>query len=512
MDDDIQDALPQRSRSRGLTLVLLWTAIGLSAVSLVEPATNGKHPAEGVVSMRAAPSEADLKSSLAIETSLPWTAVLPPRIWVGAAILLAFSAFFSASEVAFFSLHPVRLRSMRQSGNVLNQLAAHLMDHPGNLLTSILMGNCIVNVLLGIVLGIRVERLFQEILLPPHIANPVLSYVLAVALCTAILVFFGEITPKLVVVRNREWFARFSAVPMYVVDRLLMPVRGAVIHLVAFLFRVTRFSEVRPAPFMTDEEFKSILSESKASGVIEEEERQMIQGILEFSDVMLREILVPRPDMIVLKDTSSVGQALAVVREHDYARIPVYKEDLDDIIGILYAKDLLPAVDRGELEHPVTPLLRKAHFVPETMTVAEFMKTAQRLRTHLAIVVDEYGGTEGLVTLQDALREVVGDIGEDDEFEAPLYTRIKEDVFQVDGSLPLDELSELTGVAVQDEEHTTVAGFVMAHSDRVPQVGDEIEAGGLRCRVEEVKGKRLSRLRIQVPAARSITGEKGVVP
>jgi len=512
LDDDTQDATPRRSCARRLTLALCWAAIGLSAVSLIESAANGNPPAEEAALMQAAPTDGDPPSASAAEPPLRWMTALPPRVWLGTAILLAFSAFFSASEVAFFSLHPVRLRSMRQSGNILEHLAAHLMDHPGNLLTSILMGNCIVNVLLGIVLGIRVERLFQEILLPPTVANPVLSYALAVALCTAVLVFFGEITPKLVVVRNGEWFARVAAVPMYVVDRLLMPVRGAVIQLVAFLFRVTRFSEVRPAPFMTDEEFKSILTESEASGVIEEEERQMIQGILEFSDVMLREILVPRPDMIVLKDTSTVGQALAVVREHDYARMPVYKDDLDDIIGILYAKDLLPAVDRGELDQPITPLLRKAHFVPETMTVAEFMKTAQRLRTHLAIVVDEYGGTEGLVTLQDAVREVVGDIGEDDELEAPLYTPIEEGVFQVDGSLPLDDLAELTGIPVQDEEHTTVAGFVMAHSDRVPQVGDEIEAEGIRCRVEEVEGKRLSRLRIQVAAARPLAGEKGLAP
>ncbi len=430
-------------------------------------------------------------------SSLGWNDILTPNILFATLILLGFSAFFSASEVAFYSLHQIRLRSMRQSPHMLDRLAARLMDHPGSLLTSILMGNCIVNVLLGVVLAVRVEELFRDVLLPPQVASPVVSYVIAVTICTAVLVFFGEITPKLIVVHRSESFARFAAVPIYLIDRALTPVRHGLLLFIGFVFRVTRFSKVRPAPFMTDAEFKSILSEGEATGVIEEDERQMIQGILEFGDVMLREILVPRPDMIALKETASVGEALALFREHEFSRIPVYKDDMDSIAGLLYAKDLLPQVDQGILDEPIRPLLRPVHFVPETMSVADFLKTVQRLRTHLAIVVDEFGGTEGLVTMQDALREVVGDVGEEEE--APSSQEIKPGVYRIEGGFPLDELEELAGVPVEDEEHTTVAGFLMEQTEKILEVGDELEHKGVRYTVEEMDGKRVSRLVVHVP-------------
>jgi len=433
-----------------------------------------------------------------------WMQVFSPDILMGSLALLAFSAFFSSSEVAFYSLHQLRLRSMRRSARWLDRLVARLMDHPGSLLTTILMGNCIVNVLLGVLLGARIEMGFQAKLPLPH----VVSYALAVVASTAVLVSFGEIAPKLLVVRNGEAFAHYAAVPIYLADRLLMPLRGALLVFVGFLFRVTRFSQVRPAPFMTDDEFKALLSEGEASGVIEEDERQMIQGILEFSDCMVKEVLVPRPDMIVLPEEATVGQALALVREHEFARIPVYKGDLDSITGVLFAKDLLPSVVRGDLRKPIRPMIRKARFVPETMSVSDFVKAAQRLRTHLVIAVDEFGGTEGLVTLQDALREVIGDIGEEDEAEGPLYTNLGGGEYRLDGSFPLDELDRLTGVPVQDGEHTTVAGFLMEQSDRILEVGDEIQHAGVLYTIEEVEGKRVSRLRLKVLDAKSPPSEE----
>lgn len=414
-------------------------------------------------------------------------AVLPPTL-----LFLAASAFFSASEVAFFSLHRLRLRSMGESNHALERLAARLMAHPGNLLTTILMGNCIVNVLLGVVFAARVEIILATRW------NPALAYAAAVLLATAVLVFFGEVLPKLVVVRRADAFAKVAAAPLFMVDGILMPLRTALMFLVGQLFRVTGFSRVRPAPFMTDDEFVSLLEESEATGAIESDERQMIQGILEFSDVMLREILVPRPDMVTLEQASTVAEALAVFREHEYARMPVCEEDVDHVVGVLYAKDLIHLVDEGRLEETIKPLVRKAHFVPETMSVADFLKSAQRLRAHLAIVVDEFGGTEGLVTLQDALREVVGDIGEEDDDEAPSCVAVEEGVYIVEGGLPLDELETLIGVDMENGEHTTVAGFLMEQTDKILEAGDRLEHEGVEYTVEDVEGKRVARVRISV--------------
>lgn len=425
-------------------------------------------------------------------------AAVTPGILAGAALLVACSAFFSASELAFYSLHQVRLRGMRESTLMADRLAARLMDHPSNLLTTILMGNCVVNVLLGAVLGARVEEAFQE-----HLPLPGwISYALAVGTCTGCIVFLGEIIPKIMVVHHSERFARVVAIPIFLIDRLFMPLRSGLLYFVGLLFRVTRFSQVRPGPFMTDEEFLTVLSEGEATGVIEEDERHMIQGIMQFSDVTVKEVLVPRPDMTVLEVEATVGEALEVIRKHDFARIPVYEEDLDHIVGILFAKDLLPKVIRARLEDPIRPLLHKVHFVPETMSCADYLRSAQRLHSHIAIVVDEYGGTEGLVTLHDALREVVGEFVEVGDKELPLYEEVGPGVYRLDGRLPLDDLEQLSGQPVEDEEHTTVAGFLMKQADKVPARGDRIKHGDIVYIVEEMKGKRVSRVRMQLPRER----------
>ncbi len=420
----------------------------------------------------------------------------PPPIRVGllaaVVLLLAFSAFFSASEVAYFSLSPLHIRAIGERPGLLDREASRLLLHPGELLTSILMGNSIVNVLLGVTLALPVEQLF-ELILPPAF-----SYLAAVAACTAILVIVGEIVPKLMVVRNNELYARWASFPLRFCSALLLPLRHAVLWLIGFLFRVTGFSDMRPAPFMTDQEFASLLSEGEATGAIEKDEREMIQGILKVSESMVREILIPRPDIVALNQEASVEEALALFIEHEFARIPVYGENLDQITGILYAKDLLSHVDQGNMDVPIKPLLRPAHYVPETMTISDFMKSVQRLRTHLAIVVDEFGGTEGLVTLHDALREIVGELEVEDETEEPAVVQLEKDLYEVDGSFSLDELEALTGVPVNDEEHATVAGFLMEQSDKVLEVGDHIRHEGVRYTVEAVEGKRVSRLQIRI--------------
>ena len=430
--------------------------------------------------------------------------VFTPLVVTTVVVLLVFSAFFSSCEVAFFSLHQLQIRGMEESTRALDRLAARMLDHPGDLLTSILMGNSIVNVLLGVVLATRVEQYIFLHYLPEH---SMLSFAVAIAVGTGVLVFFGEIMPKLLVVRHGSLFARYASVPLFAVDKILMPIRKSVIKFIGFLFRVTRFSELKPAPFMTDDEFLSLLSEGEATGAIERDERQMIEGILEFGDVTVKEILVPRPDMVALPEAATVGDALELLRDHEFSRMPVYKDSIDNIVGVLYAKDMLPCVEDDSLDAPILVLLRKPHYVPETMSVADFMRTSQRLRTHIAIVADEYGGTEGLVTLQDALREIVGDVGEEEESEEEVATMVSPGVFRVSGSFPLDELEELAGVQVDDEEHTTVAGFLMTKSDKILEVGDLIEHGGVLFAIEKVAGKRVANVRIQVvPPETSLLG------
>ncbi len=427
--------------------------------------------------------------------AVPWFTILTPNLLMIAAALGGCSAFFSASEVAYFSLHKVKLRAMGESASALARLASRNMDQPGALLATLLMGNTIVNVLLGTVLGEPMAEMFER----SFLMSTARAYALSVAGTTALLLLFCEVFPKVMVMRHNAVFAQAAAPAVFVVDRAMRPLRAVILSFVAFLFRVTRFSELPPAPFMTDEEFKLVLEDGRASGVIEEEERQMIQGIIEFSDTVMREILVPRPDMIAIGATATAAEALELVREHEYSRMPVYRDDLDDIVGVLYAKDLLPLVEAGKMDTLIREVARPAHFVPETMSLSEFLKTAQRLHSHLALVVDEYGGTRGLVTLQDALREVVGDIGEEDDGVETLCETLGAGRYRVDGALPLEDLEKLVGVAVEDEEHTTVAGFLMSQSEKIPEAGDEITYAGVLFRIEQVRDKRVTRVLIDCP-------------
>ena len=430
---------------------------------------------------------------------LPETDALPESIILSVIVLLACSAFFSGSETAFFSIHRIRLRAMSEEAGFSGRLVASMMDRPSRLLTTILLGNMIVNVLIGVLLGTRIEDLFAH-----HVGlPPVAAYIIAVALCTGALVMFGEITPKVLAVHSCERFARIASLPLLLTNKMLAPIRDGLVNFTNAVLRVMRFHQLHVAPFITDDELKAALFDGEVQGVIEQDERQMIQGILEFGDAILREILVPRPDMIVLSENAKVREALDVLREHEYSRMPVYGEDVDHITGVLVAKDLMSSFARGELDREIHTLARPPHFVPSTMTAQQFVKDAQRHRTHLAIVVDEYGGTAGLVTLEDAIEQVVGDLLDKNEHNQPGYEALDAGVYRVEGSFPLDELNELMGTTLEDEEHETVAGFVMTQSDKIPEPGDEIVYENVRFIVEACDGKRVLSLRVHAGASQS---------
>jgi CBS domain containing-hemolysin-like protein len=224
----------------------------------------------------------------------------------------------------------------------------------------------------------------------------------------------------------------------------------------------------------------------------------MIQGILDVHDVQLREILIPRPDVVGLDENATVRDAHDLFREHEYSRVPVYAGDLDHIAGVLFSKDLLACISKGQLDNPIKNLARPPHFVPEVMTVKAFIKDVQRLRSHLAVVVDEFGGTEGIVTLHDAIERVVGDIQDEGDDETPEYEQIGECVYRVDGGFSLEDLSDLVRIPIEDEEHNTVTGFLMHNMEKIPAVGDRITHLGVTFTVEKVEKMRVSKVRVEI--------------
>ena len=424
-----------------------------------------------------------------------WTDYLPVSVIVFVAVLLGFSAFFSACETAFLSIPKPRLRSLREEDDRTSRWVVQLLDNPGRLLTTILVANLFVNTLIGVALGSRITELFEI-----HIGlSPALAYLVAILLSAGVLLLFGEILPKVCAVRARETYARFAVVPLMMTDWFLQPVRQGLLRCTDAIFRITRFHELRAAPYITDEELKSVLADEQTKGVIEEDGRQMIRGILESGDVQVSEILTPRPDIVALSESATAAEAVELFRQHEYTRVPVYRDDMDHITGIVFAKDLLAGVVKGSQDRLVKTLAHPPHFVPATMTVHGFIKDVQRHRSHLAIVVDEYGGTKGIVTLHAAIEQVVGDIKDEYDEEGHMYECRGEGEYYVDGGMPIDELSALIGRPIVDDEHNTIAGFLMGQTEKVLAVGDTITYAGIVFSVEQVDRKRASKVRVSCP-------------
>lgn len=475
--DDSGQGRPSRA------ILVLWIGSALVLLALVFA--------------QAGPDARSLEASLSVSPASgapvgDWQAVFPPSIIVTLVLLVCLSAFFSSSETAFMAIPKPRLRALREDGGLSGYLIARMLDHPGSFLTTVLVGNTVVNITIGVVLGTRVKDLMESVFLAP----PAVAYAVAALAGTGVLVILGDIIPKIIAVRTHEPYARATVFPLLLIDRLLAPLRNGMLWITDQLFRVTRFHELHAAPYITDDELASMLARTGHDDKVEDEGRQIIRRILEFHDVQLREILVPRPDVIALPEDATVAEAIQVYHEHEYSRLPVFKDDLDHITGILFAKDLIPPLTRGDADRKVKTLARPPHFVPETMSVQRFIKDVQRLRSHLAVVVDEYGGTEGIVTLHDAVEQIVGAIRDEFDEEQKPYEQLGDSVYRVAGGFALDDLEELAGVDLGETEHQTVAGFLMDLTEKMPQVGDHIEFAGITFFVEEVQGKRASRVRI----------------
>lgn len=429
----------------------------------------------------------------------------PLRILGLSLCLLCASAFFSATEMAFFSLRVTQLKAMQKSSSFRERLIARLMTSPPDFLTSILMGNAIVNIGLSIVFGSRLEKYIINELLPTSIASPVISYTLACIISTLILIFGGEVTPKLLASRYVESYARSVALLVYLIHAFLSPIRRLLLYTIGVTFRITRFSSIPPSPWVTGDELKLLVQEENLSNVIAEEERKMICGILEFRDEPVKRILVPRTEIIAIEDTATVKDAWEIFCEHEYSRMPIFHENLDHIVGILHAKDLLDYTERGLWKQPIKPIGRRAHFIPDTMAISELIKTAQRLNTHLVIVVDEYGGTAGLVTLHDALSAIIGDISDDDIEEEPFCVKVGENEYILDGKMPISELEELIHFSLDDPEHITIAGYLLKQHENLTNQGDVVSVGPLRFTVEKMDEKRIAQVRLKIEEQKEIS-------
>ncbi|HEX2049689.1 MAG TPA: hemolysin family protein [Actinomycetota bacterium] len=321
--------------------------------------------------------------------------------------------------------------------------------------------------------------------------------VVAVVVMTLLLFVLAEAVPKTYSVRSTDRVATVLARPTYALGRVLKPL-GRLLILVTNAVMVPLPGRGLPkGPFITEEEIRDMVDVAEEAKAIEEEERELIHSIFEFGDTVVREVMVPRPDMVTMPAGASLGEALDVALEAGYSRIPVYEGDNDNIVGVLYAKDLLKRIHEKRDDVRAAALARAPLFVPEQKKVAELLREMQQRHVHMAIVVDEYGGTAGVVTIEDLIEEIVGEIVDEYDQEEPLVEPVDEATIRVDAKMPIDEVNELLGANLPHDEWDTVGGLVFGLTGRVPIAGEKVRYDSLEFTTERVAGRRIQKVVIE---------------
>lgn len=327
--------------------------------------------------------------------------------------------------------------------------------------------------------------------------QPLWWRIAALAGLLLLILMFAEALPKALAIGNPAAAARLLAGPMVFGAQIIAPL----VWLIGILTRpVIYFFGGRTAlhtPLVTEEELRMLVNVGEEEGLIEPDEREMIEGIFSFGDTIVREVMIPRVDMVALEETATVDEALNIVIAKGHSRIPVYRETIDRIVGMLYAKDLLLWLRSERRDAQLGPLLRSAYFVPDTMKVDVLLKDLQSRKVHLAIVVDEYGGTAGLVTIEDVIEEIVGEIQDEYDVGEPPIKELGDGEIEIDARVPIDDVNDLTGLRLSSDESDRIGGVVFEHLGRVPKVGDEVSpAEGVTIKVLSVDGLRPRRLHL----------------
>lgn len=424
-------------------------------------------------------------------------------------LLLLTSALFSGAEVALFSLGPKDQEKLEQAQDRRSKRVLALLAYPRKVLITILLLNNFVNVSAAILAALITVQIASAFSL-----SPTLIFVIEVVVLTFVLLVVSEITPKLIATRRPVAFARRISGVLMLLHRILSPFSSILSRGMQFVQNRFKPSE---APRISQEDLKAMAEIGEAHGTLQEDERDLITSIVEFGDTAVRAIMISRVDMIALPVTKTLPEALDIIRKNGHSRLPLFVDHLDNILGIVYAKDLLPYLKNGQTPERVdwTRLMRPPMFVPDSRKLDDLLQDFQRKRTHLAIVVDEYGGTAGLVTLEDVLEEIVGDIrDEHDDPEERLYERLDDLTVRADARIDLDDLNDLLDLDLDTEsfDFETLGGLIFHLTGDIPNEGDEVLYGRLRMQVETVFNNRIGQVHLQVtpPTDEEHIAENGV--
>lgn len=408
---------------------------------------------------------------------------------VGIICLIAAASFFAASEASLLALS--RLRIHQRADNGQRSRLIKLLDDRNQYLTTILVANTFV-LLTAQSLATWVAIMYVPFR-PVLTATLVMSFVLLIA---------GEIVPKMVVVQDAaKWAPRFAAM-LNVANVVLRPVTWTVVGITSWIIKLLGGDPKASGPFVTEDDIRTLVNVGEQHGALEEEEKEMIHSIFEFGDTVVREVMTPRTDMVCSDANDPVSEGVAVVIREGYSKLPIFEDNIDHIIGVVHDRELLGAVSRGEMTIPLRTLMRPIKAIPENKKVDELLREMQAEKVSVAIVVDEYGGTAGLVTMEDLLEEIVGEIMDEYDREEhdrpPEITPAGDREYIVDARMNIDDVNEQLGLHLPTEDFESIGGYTFGLFGRVPVPGEHVVIdGGVTLIVEKTAGRRLLSVRIK---------------
>jgi putative hemolysin len=405
---------------------------------------------------------------------------------LGLGLLFVLSGFFSGSETALMAIDRLRVKYLVEKKRRGAERLERLLNHPDRLLGAILVGNNLVNIAISVFATTFLVGLYGH-----------RGELLTILILTPLLLIFAEIFPKTFAANNSERVSFLVLRPIVTVMWLLTPVVWVVTGISRVLIRLIK-PEAANRPIISEDEIRAIISVGEQTGVVAKEKRRMLHGVIGLSQTRVRDVMIPRTEVVGIEVNRTFTEALQLVRQAHHSRFPVYEENLDNIVGVIHSKDILDYVDQPE-DFSLRSIARPPYFVPESKKVETLLQSFRRKRVHLAMVIDEYGGVEGIVTLEDIFEEIFGEIQDEYDVEEVLYRKINARTYLVDGSTPLRTLNRRFDLQLSEEHANTLAGFLMRTLGNIPQEGDRVESAGTTFTVRKVIDRRVEEVEMILP-------------
>jgi putative hemolysin len=394
------------------------------------------------------------------------------------------SALFSAAETALLSLGKIRIRHMVEEEVKNSELVSKIVENKNKLLGTILIGNNASNIA-GSAIATSLAIHIQD-------RNAVL---IGTIVMTIAVLIFAEIIPKSIAAQNPEKVSLTLARLISIMIAILNPVVVVLTHITNFIIKLFGGRILIQQPFITEEELKTIVNVSREEGVLEIEETEMINNVFEFGDLITKDVMIQRMDIVALDIEATYDEIIEIFKEERFSRMPVYSETMDDIVGILYVKDLI-LYDGTKEQFNIDNFIRDPHYTYEFKKIAELLREMKKIRTHMSIVLDEYGGVAGMVTIEDLIEEIVGEIEDEYDEEVAEIEFIKEGEYVAEGSARIEIVNEIIGTSIESEEFDSIGGFLIGELGRFPETDELIKYNDMEFIVEEIDKNRIKKIRI----------------